>query len=420
MIFGLDVRRARKGDCLLLHYGTRGDPGLALIDGGPADVYGPQLKPRLAAIRAARGLQAADTLPLDLLLVSHIDDDHIRGILELTDELIVARDARRPLPLKIRDVWHNSFDDVIGSSPNELHAAVAATYGAAALAGELDVEGLEPAAGRVLASIPQGVRLRDDIRGLKLRLNRQFDGHPVVAADNTRFDMGKGLSLAVAGPMQDELAALHKAHEAWFKKQEGERNTKAALAAFTDTSVPNLSSLVVLAEVGGRRMLLTGDARGDKILLGLERVGALAPGGQLHVDVLKAPHHGSDRDVAPVFFERITADHYVFSGDGEHGNPERATLEMLFRARGDAAYTVHVTYPIDEIDQGRKKDWEKEQQKEISRKRRQPDVEVRPDWSPATHSVTAFLAAHADFAGKIRVVEPGVPHVIDTLEPLGF
>ena len=35
MMFSLDVRRARKGDCLLLHYGTKEDPHLILIDGGP-------------------------------------------------------------------------------------------------------------------------------------------------------------------------------------------------------------------------------------------------------------------------------------------------------------------------------------------------------------------------------------------------
>ena len=29
MIFSLDVRRARKGDCLLLHFGTKAKPGLA-------------------------------------------------------------------------------------------------------------------------------------------------------------------------------------------------------------------------------------------------------------------------------------------------------------------------------------------------------------------------------------------------------
>ena len=33
MIFSLDVRRARKGDCLLLHFGTPKEPGLVMIDG---------------------------------------------------------------------------------------------------------------------------------------------------------------------------------------------------------------------------------------------------------------------------------------------------------------------------------------------------------------------------------------------------
>jgi hypothetical protein len=36
MFFTLDVRRARKGDCLILHYGSKIDPGLMLIDAGPS------------------------------------------------------------------------------------------------------------------------------------------------------------------------------------------------------------------------------------------------------------------------------------------------------------------------------------------------------------------------------------------------
>ena len=95
----------------------------------------------------------------------------------------------------------------------------------------------------------------------------------------------------------------------------------------------------MLAEAGGKRMLLTGDARGDKIIQGLELIGALQPGKPMHVDVLKMPHHGSDRNMEQSFLERIVADHYVFSGDGEHGNPERATLEMLRLARDGARAT---------------------------------------------------------------------------------
>jgi hypothetical protein len=87
----------------------------------------------------------------------------------------------------------------------------------------------------------------------------------------------------------------------------------------------------------------------------------MKPSGTLHVNILKVPHHGSSNNVDDDFFERISADHYVFSGDGEHGNPERETLEMLFRARGRAPFELHLTYPIVEIDALRKEEWMKQQ-----------------------------------------------------------
>jgi hypothetical protein len=139
-----------------------------------------------------------------------------------------------------------------------------------------------------------------------------------------------------------------------------------------DKSVPNLSSLVLLAEADGKRMLLTGDALGDKIIEDLQFVGLPGAEGDstMHVDVLKVPHHGSSNNVERNFFERITADHYVFSGNGEHGNPEREALEMLFRARGAAEFQVHLTYPVAEIDEERRRDWNKEQTKEKNKRRR--------------------------------------------------
>ncbi|HEX5883957.1 MAG TPA: hypothetical protein VFY67_05385, partial [Pyrinomonadaceae bacterium] len=221
MFFTLDVRRARKGDCLILHYGTKNDPGLALIDGGPSKVYTPHLKPRLAEIRKARGLAADASLPVDFLMVSHIDDDHINGVLELTKELLEAKASQRPLPLKIKGVWHNTFDDIIGNSAKELTAAVTAQFGAASLSGEADVDGLDPDTARVLASVGQGFRLRDDTRGLSLRVNPEFHGKLVLARKKgKKVAMGKGLQLTVVGPMNDEVVALQKAHDEFLKKKE--------------------------------------------------------------------------------------------------------------------------------------------------------------------------------------------------------
>jgi hypothetical protein len=402
MLFTLDVRRARKGDCLVLHYGSADDPGLALIDGGPANVYKPFLKPRLAEIRKMRGLDPEAALPVDMLMVSHIDDDHINGVLELTKELVEAKNAQQPLPLKIKGVWHNTFDDIIGNNPKELTASVKAQFGTASLSGEVEADGLDPDAAKVLASVDQGFRLRDDSNALKLRINPQFQGKLILAnAKAKKVDMGKGLSFTVVGPMNKEVVALQKAHDDFLKKKAAKAG-ESSLAAFTDTSVPNLSSVVVLAEVEGKRILFTGDARGDKVLAGLELVGLLTKDGEskIHVDILKCPHHGSNRNIDPIFFRRITADHYIFSGNGQHGNPERETLEMLLAERGDAKYTVHLTYPVDEIDVERKKE---------AKKKGKP-------WSPKKQSLAALFDANPKFAKKIVIVDAKKPHLINLLD----
>jgi hypothetical protein len=433
MIFSLDVRRARKGDCLLLHYGTKAKPRLALIDGGPRGVYGPHLKPRLLEVRRARDLDSHLPLPVDLLMVSHVDDDHIQGILDLTREV---RGASGVPFVRLRRLWHNSFDEVIGKDPKELTDSVAAQFGAASLEGELpegaavDVEVADPeivvSTIKVLASIAQGHRLRLDAEALGISLNPEFDGKLILASEDEKA-LGDDLTFTVAGPMRPELKALQKKHADWLEELKEKGLTPAeALAAYVDDSVPNLSSLVVIAKAGGKTMLLTGDARGDKIVAGLEQVRALKAGGTLHVDLLKVPHHGSSRNLDLDFFERVTADHYVFSGDGEHGNPERESLEMLFAARGAEPFEVHLTYPVDEVDAGRRKDWEKEQAKERARNVRRralgrPKEAERGDWSATRQGLAALLQEHPLAPSqKLHVVPDTKAHVIDLLDPLGF
>lgn len=429
MLFSLEVLRARKGDCLLLHYGDKDDPRLIMIDGGPSSVYGPHLKPRLQALRKARKLDKNTPLPVDLLMVSHVDDDHIKGILDLTRELVTAQDQQKPLSVKVRSVWHNSFDDVINSTPKELLAAFSNNFGAASVGAEvpadltLDADEDEEVITwnlKALASISQGAQLRNDTTKLKFSRNPQFGGKLVFADKGPAkpVEIGEGMTFTVAGPMLPELKQLHKKHQEWLVSLQKEGKTPAdVLSAYVDKSVPNLSSIVVLAEADGKKILFTGDARGDKILAGLELIGLLKPKktGKLHVDVLKVPHHGSSNNLDHDFFERITADHYVFSGNGEHGNPERESLEMLLKARGSAGkYTIHLTYPVEEIDVERKKNWEKEQAKAENKGK------PTEKWSPARHGLVALFKKNPGFAKKVSVVDAAQPHLIDLHDKVGF
>jgi hypothetical protein len=427
-IFQLEVLRARKGDCLLLHFGTKSKPGLALVDGGPATVYQNSLRPRLESLRDERGLTEDQVLPIDLMMLSHIDDDHVAGLLDLTKELLDAEPNNDPRIVEIFDLWHNTFDDLISDDAEELTGAVKQVFGPAALNGDLKSAALvelgdaeTPAVvdtAMVIASIPQGRELRSNADRLHIERNVEVGGNLIVATkDSAPIDMGKGLTLTVVGPMLPEVKALQAEHRAFLVKHPDIVNkaTAALIAEYSDDSKPNLSSIVVLAEVQDKRILFTGDARGDKILEGLELTELVPPGGSIHVDVLKCPHHGSDRNVELDFFQRIIADHYVFSGNGENGNPERTTLELLATARAGDDYVVHLTYPIDEIDKGRKADWDKERKKELTKAEKNPAQDVRPKWSDATNSLTAFLDANPAFKGKVVFVEEDKPHVIDVL-----
>jgi hypothetical protein len=292
---------------------------------------------------------------------------------------------------------------------------VAGQFGAASLAGELSADAdldlserpdvdaeAAHASLRVLASVEQGHRLRDDARQLGFALNPQFNGELIIAGDKER-KVTDALALLVAGPMKPELQKLQDRHDAWLEAQQKKKKPAgAALAAYVDKSVPNLSSIVALAKCGGKTILLTGDARGDKILEGLEAVGALARGGKLHVDVLKVPHHGSSNNVDDDFYQRISADHYVFSGDGEHGNPERET------------------YPLAEIDAARKAEWIKQQAIE-KKKEAAGGPKARENWSAAKHGLVSFFKDTPLAAGqKLRIVGDNEAHVIDLLDPLGF
>lgn len=337
----LEALRAKHGDSLVLHFGTKEQSRIAVIDGGPPGVYNDALRPRLEEIRRERNLSAGTPLEIELMMVSHIDADHIAGLLELVRKIKDLRDSKQPVPWAIRRFWHNSFDDLLGNADASI-ASAASGMSTASLSDTLAPEGA-----LVLASVGQGRELRKLLDALALSGNPPFGG--LMMAGQTQV-LG-GMRLTVVAPSKNHLRALQadwdKKIEPLLKK-ERDAAARAEIAAYVDQSVYNLSSIVVLAEADGKRILLTGDARGDHTLAGLQEVGLLN-GGKMEVDVLKLPHHGSDRNVEPEYFEKIQAKHYIISADGKHNNPDVKTLRMLSDARRDDRFTIHLTYPTDEF-----------------------------------------------------------------------
>ena len=82
-----------------------------------------------------------------------------------------------------------------------------------------------------------------------------------------------------------------------------------------------------------RPLLLTGDGVSTEILEGLARHGKLDSQGRIHVNVLKVQHHGALANVETKFVKQVTADNYVFCGNGAHENPEIEVVEAFAKAR---------------------------------------------------------------------------------------
>jgi hypothetical protein len=326
-MFELEVIKAEKGDCLLLRYGKAGKPAMTLIDGGPPGVYKKFLEPRLAQLRG--GPAGSDgPLPLELVMVSHIDSDHIAGVLNLLSAIEKARNGHEDEPYEVGRLWHNGFKKLAEAS-DESAAAIKAS-----------LNGEKPKGEAVLASVGQGEDTSAVAANLGIPRNEETDLGPLVLAGESRKLPG-GLELTVIGPSRQRVEELR---EKWAKEVKA-KPEELVPAALKET-VYNLSSMIVVAEHDGKRILLTGDGVGEDILAGLDGEGLLDKEGRAHFDVLKMPHHGSNRNVEDPddFLERVTADHYVISGNGEHGNPEPETLRMIAAARKGDAYDIWLTY----------------------------------------------------------------------------
>jgi beta-lactamase superfamily II metal-dependent hydrolase len=367
----LTVFHAGDGDCLLLASGGR-SPRRILIDGGRKGTYDANTRAFLGTLRAERK-------KLDLVCVSHIDDDHITGILRLVEDEVAwrafefartldagAREPAAPRPPEVREVWHNGLFELVGEELGEVVENVAATV-ATVLAGSPRAE-LRELAGE-LDDIVTGERSSMELSRrlspgqLRIPLNRPAGGALLqrgagapAAAEPVAFG---ALRVFLLGPTTEDIGRLRSDWAKWIDANQGaleslhrrmldEEQRLGALSprivanpmldaalgqGLTGVTPANLASLMLLAEEGAKTVLLTGDGVSSAVLDGLAHHGKLDPDGRIHVNVLKVQHHGATANVTQAFVERVTADHYVFCGNGAHHNPELEVVEAFATAR---------------------------------------------------------------------------------------
>jgi beta-lactamase superfamily II metal-dependent hydrolase len=327
----LRVVQAEEGDCLILECGQPTNPTRVLIDGGPETVYEEHLRGQLHEIRDAGG-------KLDLVVLSHVDNDHTVGLLDLMAELEELRANNAQETIAIEAFWHNAFHRTIGRD-TEIEPRLKSLWANAGAA-----QATMTSAGIAVQGISEGDRVRQAAVVLGIPINPGFANNNLVSVDGTPGPISLGnLTLRIVGPTEENLEELRSEWLEWLDRFEDEvANEDPSVAAMADSSIPNLSSIMILAEAEGKKVLLTGDGRGDHLLQGLERAGLLSPEGTLHVDLLKVPHHGSDRNVTREFFETLTADTYVVSANGKNGNPDLLTLTWMVEAAKEQGRAIQI------------------------------------------------------------------------------
>ena len=122
----------------------------------------------------------------------------------------------------------------------------------------------------------------------------------------------------------DSLSSLLPLETATAKFKLGDRKK---------VTTPNLASLMFFLKENGKTVLLTGDGHWEDIINGLRQTKKLKATGGLHVDVLKVQHHGSEHNVSEEFCRTITADNYIFCGNGEHENPDIRVVQAIADSR---------------------------------------------------------------------------------------
>ena len=299
------------GDCLLLSWREHEETRRLIVDGGPrstADVLRRRIEELPAAERA-----------FELLVVSHIDCDHIDGALAL------LRDP--PSGFVVRDVWFNGYRHL-------------------------------PPDNRARRGVREGIELDETLDGNSYPRNRRFSGGAVVRPDDgvgAALELPGGMRLTVLSPTLAQLARLRPVWDDVVERAQrgdpeedevvdtsvrlhrGGTRSLDALAATVgsnDRAPANASSIAILAEFGGLRCVLAADAVPQVLLPALEAV--RRPGeARLALDLCKVPHHGSAKNVPAALVAGLDCSSYVFSTNGARfGHPDPPAVARVILEGG--------------------------------------------------------------------------------------
>ncbi|WP_196250174.1 AVAST type 1 anti-phage system MBL fold metallo-hydrolase Avs1a [Chromobacterium violaceum] len=320
-----------------------------LIDAGYASTFNEYIMPDLMHLSQAGGR-------LDLLICTHIDADHIGGVIEFISSN--GTSGARSI-VEVNEVWHNSLRSLPASHGPSGSASDRQVLEAIQRRGFLLPRGFEPAANPISAK--QGSSLA---RLLKQHgyLWNSGDGTTCMTAKQVPHVLPSGAQILLIGPTVPRLEELrawwiHEMRKLSYKgtaplceltedayemlcastgqsaqpvaKTISASSVRSLEEAFVaDTSPTNGSSIAVIVRVGGKKALFLGDAWAADVV---EQVKQHQSGTDpIMFDAVKVSHHGSLHNTNVELLALIDAPVYLISSDGSrHGHPDFEVLAEI-------------------------------------------------------------------------------------------
>ena len=312
-MISIELLPAAHGDAIWIEYGPASRPHRILIDGGPAPTYEAGLRRRIAALPEQKRM-------LELMVVTHIDADHIDGALILLQELAA-------LKVRINELWFNGWSQI--SREDEASVSYA------------------PLQGEFLGGL---IEVAPELKGV---WNMHFDHGAVAVRDDEPLpvvELDGGARLTLLGPMEAELSrlrarwasairdfspgdvneALRRLRERREYRAPPEPAVFAVPQCGDDQSVANGSSISFVFEHGDVSILLAGDAHARSLETSLKRLADQRSLTRLRFDAVKLPHHGSMSNISDAWLQWVDCERWLISTNGAVFNhPDIETAELI-------------------------------------------------------------------------------------------
>lgn len=331
----IQVFPALNGDCILIEYIQS---HYILVDGGYIDTYNKYIKPALNSIAESGG-------EIDLIVASHIDRDHISGIIKLLE------DDRFNIPIK--NIWYNGYRHVQPITQISEKAEIVVHKNICKGCNSENEQQV---------SAKGGCTLSMNIQKRGIDWNKHTNGNTLKAPLSVKLD---NCLIHVLSPNDDDIqnlsshwkkelikkGLLSQAHSNEYWDDAFEFNLSKDNPGFhfhtkkvcnsidlekikcteykADDSATNGSSISFIIESEEKKLLFLGDSHAETIIESIKKLYS-SENYPLWFDVVKLSHHGSYNNNSPELFKIIDADKWIVSTNGEgYNHPDEATLAHI-------------------------------------------------------------------------------------------